>query len=196
MGKFSYVLRQAVGKFIAHLFYNYWVVSNGTLHDITGNHCECLEISKVFQILKKGFSPIFAKTTKSITHEICNCREEHWNPKIDIMGRNRSEVIRVIQQTHPPHYRLRSSRDIRLKERGNTIQITFMITAIGTIASILIEGNVHFRVKLDKRSLGIYNLDKLFGLCFAVRPLRAGVAKVVDIDPLGSMGLSKGLIKA
>ncbi|KRZ88180.1 hypothetical protein T08_14710 [Trichinella sp. T8] len=113
------------------------------------------KISKVFQILKKGFSPIFAKTTKSITHEICNCREEHWNPKIDIMGRNRSEVIRVIQQTHPPHYRLRSSRDIR-----------------------------------------IYNLDKLFGLCFAVRPLRAGVAKVVDIDPLGSMGLSKGLIKA
>ncbi|KRX34627.1 hypothetical protein T05_7830 [Trichinella murrelli] len=95
------------------------------------------------------------------------------------MGRNRSEVIRVIQQTHPPHYRLRSSRDIRLK---------------GCIASILIEGSVHFRVKLDKRSFGIYNLDKLFGLRFAVRPLRAGVAKVVDIDPLGSMGLSKGLI--
>ncbi|KRX70883.1 hypothetical protein T06_13781 [Trichinella sp. T6] len=131
------------------------------------------KISKIFQILKKGFSPIFAKTTKSITHEICNCREEHWNPKIDFMGRNRSEVIRVIQQKRPPYYRLRSSRDIRLKERGNTIQITFMITAIG-----------------------IYNLDKLFGLRFAVRPLRAGVAKVVDIDPLGSMGLSKGLIKA
>ncbi|KRY13215.1 hypothetical protein T12_11382 [Trichinella patagoniensis] len=174
-------MSHAVDKFIEHLFYNYWVVSNGTLHAITGNHCECLEISKIFQILKKGFSPIFAKTTKSITHEICNCREEHWNPKMDFMGRNRSEVIRVIQQTHPPRYRLRSSRDIRLK---------------GRIASILIEGNVHFRVKFDKRSLGSYNLDKLFGLRFAVRPLRAGVAKVVDIDPLGSMGLSKGLIKA
>ncbi|KRY31684.1 hypothetical protein T01_9724 [Trichinella spiralis] len=44
-------------------------------------------------------------------------KKEHLNPKIDFMGRNRSEIIRVIQQTHPPRYRLRSSRDIRLKAK-------------------------------------------------------------------------------
>ncbi|KRX26199.1 hypothetical protein T07_14943 [Trichinella nelsoni] len=91
-----------------YLFFNYLEVSNGTLHDFTGNHCECQEISK------KGLSPIFAKTSKSITLEICNCREENWNPKIDFTSKNRSEIIRFIQQRHPRRYRLRSFRDERL----------------------------------------------------------------------------------
>ncbi|KRX26207.1 hypothetical protein T07_2735 [Trichinella nelsoni] len=41
--------------------------------------------------------------------------ETPWKPKMYFMGRNRSEIIRVIQQRHPRRCRLCSFRDIRLK---------------------------------------------------------------------------------
>ncbi|KRY09887.1 hypothetical protein T12_11616 [Trichinella patagoniensis] len=36
---------------------------------------------------------IFAKTTHSVDHEICNFRQTSWNPKMDFMIINRSEII-------------------------------------------------------------------------------------------------------
>ncbi|KRY49315.1 hypothetical protein T03_3964 [Trichinella britovi] len=54
---------------------------------------KCLEINKKLQISKTKFSPIFAKTTKSIAHEICNFRETSWNPKKSFRTFNRSEMI-------------------------------------------------------------------------------------------------------
>ncbi|KRX73052.1 hypothetical protein T06_11047 [Trichinella sp. T6] len=67
-----------------------------------GNHCECRKIKKELQILKKRLSLILLNRSKSIDHEICNFRETPWNPKIDFMGINRSEAVRIQKSEATP----------------------------------------------------------------------------------------------
>ncbi|KRX58253.1 hypothetical protein T09_8383 [Trichinella sp. T9] len=52
---------------IAHLFHNCWVVSNGTLYNISSMHYECPEINRAPNF-EKSTSLIFAKATSSIAH--------------------------------------------------------------------------------------------------------------------------------
>ncbi|KRZ89607.1 hypothetical protein T08_2305 [Trichinella sp. T8] len=74
-----------------------------------------------------------------------------WKPKRDFMGINRPETIRIAQQRHPRCYSLLSSRDIRLKETGNAIQIIFMITAIDDNMKIALSVPYTFSNHRDDR---------------------------------------------
>ncbi|KRY39831.1 hypothetical protein T01_13655 [Trichinella spiralis] len=96
--------------------------------------------------------------SKSVAHDISQFSLITLNPKMVLMGINRSETICDAPHRHPRRYRLRSYRDIRQKARSST----------GRIAIIFIEGNVHFREKLEKRSLG--NIQTVYNPVLELEP--------------------------